>query len=631
MLRKFRIIRVLILFLGLIFIVRTISGQTTLNNGTRAVFIFDIAKYIDYGPGFADSSVFRIGILDKVEFLFFELGNLRKTRTKIQDKPVELVKFNSESQITFTQLLYVNKASGFNLNKIRSALENHQTLLLTEGYEFRESMINFMGIEGGIPKYSVNEDLINNAGMKVNSNMMFQAIKTKEDWENLFGKASEQIVMQRDTIRHQLEMINTQKAEIFHQKALLDSLDKEIVTKVNTLNEKQKLLDKQFIQLSKQQGEISVQKQTILVQQKEVQVQKDTLARQKEKITIQLSRIDGQLKKISEQDSKIKVQIEAIEKQKLILYFVILALLLVSILGYNIYRGYKIKREANIRLEEKNNTISLQKDEIEKQRDLAAAQRDQIGYQKRHIEDSIMYAKRIQTALMPSMELFSDRLEHFVLYKPLAIVSGDFYWVSTQGNPQVIIAADCTGHGVPGAFMSMLGVTLLNEIIIGKHILMPDQIIENLRLGIIKSLKQVAGEDSIKDGMDIAVCAVDFDKNILWYAGANNPLYLVRGAELIHYRADKMPVAIHYKMDPFTLHRIYLQKGDAFYIFSDGYADQFGGPKQKKFMSMQLRETLVSIAAMPMLQQGERLNEIFEEWRAGSPQIDDVTLIGIRY
>jgi serine phosphatase RsbU (regulator of sigma subunit) len=631
MLRKFRIIRVLILFLGLIFIVRTISGQTTLNNGTRAVFIFDIAKYIDYGPGFADSSVFRIGILDKDEFLFFELGNLRKTRTKIQDKPVELVKFNSESQITFTQLLYVNKASGFNLNKIRSALENHQTLLLTEGYEFRESMINFMGIEGGIPKYSVNEDLINNAGMKVNSNMMFQAIKTKEDWENLFGKASEQIVMQRDTIRHQLEMINTQKAEIFHQKALLDSLDKEIVTKVNTLNEKQKLLDKQFIQLSKQQGEISVQKQTILVQQKEVQVQKDTLARQKEKITIQLSRIDGQLKKISEQDSKIKVQIEAIEKQKLILYFVILALLLVSILGYNIYRGYKIKREANIRLEEKNNTISLQKDEIEKQRDLAAAQRDQIGYQKRHIEDSIMYAKRIQTALMPSMELFSDRLEHFVLYKPLAIVSGDFYWVSTQGNPQVIIAADCTGHGVPGAFMSMLGVTLLNEIIIGKHILMPDQIIENLRLGIIKSLKQVAGEDSIKDGMDIAVCAVDFDKNILWYAGANNPLYLVRGAELIHYRADKMPVAIHYKMDPFTLHRIDLQKGDAFYIFSDGYADQFGGPKQKKFMSMQLRETLVSIAAMPMLQQGERLNEIFEEWRAGSPQIDDVTLIGIRY
>src|SRR5512133_3714083 len=158
----------------------------------------------------------------------------------------------------------------------------------------------------------------------------------------------------------------------------------------------------------------------------------------------------------------------------------------------------------------------------------------------------------------------------------------------------------------------------------GKDILMPDQIIENLRQGIIKSLKQVAEEDSIKDGMDIAVCVVDFDKNTLWYAGANNPLYLVRGGELIHYRADKMPVAIHYKMVPFTLHTIELQKGDAFYIFSDCYADQFGGPKQKKFMTAQLKETIVSMSNEPMLKQGERLNEIFEEWRGDSSQVDDV-------
>jgi serine phosphatase RsbU (regulator of sigma subunit) len=621
----------MILLLGLFSIVNNSYAQTPLNNGTRAVFIFDIAKYIDYGPGFADSSVFRIGILDKDEFLFFEMGNLRKTRTKIQDKPVELVKFNSESQITHTQLLYVNKASGFNLNKVKSEIGNRQTLLLTEGYEFRESMINFMGVEGQMPKYSVNEDLINKSGMKVNSNMLTQAIKTKEDWENLFGKASEQIVLQRDTIHQQLEMINLQKAEILRQKAHLDSLNKEISNKEKTLIEKQKVLEKQFVQINKQQGEISIQKKTIIAQQNAVQVQKDTLANQKAKIAIQMGRIDEQLKRISEQDSKIKVQLEAIEKQKLVLYFVLLALLLVSFLGYYIYRGYKIKKEANIKLEEKNRTISLQKDEIEKQRDLAAAQRDQIAYQKRHIEDSILYAKRIQTALIPSLELFSDKLEHFVLYKPLAIVSGDFYWVSTQNNPQVIISADCTGHGVPGAFMSMLGVTLLNEIVNGKHIISPEQIIENLRQGIIRSLKQVAAEESIKDGMDIAVCVVDFDKNILWYSGANNPLYLVRGGELIHYRADKMPVAIHYRMDPFTLNKIDLQKGDAFYIFSDGFADQFGGPKQKKFMSLQLRETLVSMAGMPMLEQGKRLAEIFDEWRGDSPQIDDVTLIGVRY
>jgi serine phosphatase RsbU (regulator of sigma subunit) len=426
-------------------------------------------------------------------------------------------------------------------------------------------------------------------------------------------------------------MINTQRKEILIQKALLDSLDRQISVKEKTLTEKEEILYRQFARISEQQGEISNQKQTITDQQKEVQIQKDTLDNQKSKISLQRARINDQLRRISEQDSKINVQLEAIEKQKLILYFVLLALLLVSFLGYYIYRGYKIKKEANIKLEDKNRTISLQKDEIEIQRDIAAAQRDQIGYQKRHIEDSIMYAKRIQAALIPSLELFSDRLEHFVLYKPLAIVSGDFYWVSTLVNPQVIISADCTGHGVPGAFMSMLGVTLLNEIVNGKHILMPDQIIENLRQGIIRSLKQVAEEDSIKDGMDIAVCVVDFDESILWYAGANSPLYLVRNGEIVHYRADKMPVAIHYKMEPFTLHKIDLIKGDVIYIFSDGFADQFGGPKQKKFMSMQLRKTLVGMAGMPMLKQGERLNEIFEEWRGDSPQIDDVTLIGIRY
>jgi serine phosphatase RsbU (regulator of sigma subunit) len=631
MLKQIRFIRISILTLGLILLINSAYSQGGFNNSTRALYIFDlVAKYVNYGPGFADSSSFKIGVLIGDYDLIYEMGNLAKTRPRIQDKPVSVIGFRKLESLVHTQVLYVNKNAGFDLEKIKAKIAGKQTMLITEGYEFRESMINFIVVDGK-PQYDINEDYIKKEGMSVPQTLLFTAIKTKEDWQNLFDIASKEIEVQKKTIKQQLETIDVQKQEILKQKALLDSLDKEIIVKEKTLNEKQKVLDRQFVQISKQQGEISVQKQTIVVQQKEVQVQKDTLTRQKEKIGIQLARIDVQLKRISDQDSKIKVQLEAIEKQKLVLYFVLLALLLVSFLGYYIYRGYKIKKEANIRLEEKNKTISMQKDEIEKQRDLAAAQRDQIGYQKKHIEDSIMYAKRIQTALIPSLELFSDKLEHFVLYKPLAIVSGDFYWVSSQGNPQVIISADCTGHGVPGAFMSMLGITMLNEIVNGKHILMPDQIIENLRQGIIKSLKQVAEEDSIKDGMDIAVCVIDFDKNILWYAGANSPLYLVRGGELIHYRADKMPVAIHYKMDPFTLQKIDLQKGDAFYIFSDGYADQFGGPKQKKFMSLQLRETLVAMAGTPMLKQGEQLNEIFEEWRGSSPQVDDVTLIGVRY
>jgi len=627
---KTSLLKKLILLLFVCMLPVVIFSQTGFDNPTRALYIFDLARYIDFGPGFKDSSSFKIGVLLGDYELIDEMMKLAKTRTRIQDKPVRIAGFKNLESLTHCQVLYVNKNAGFDLKKIKEKIAGQQTMLITEGYEFRESMINFIVVEGK-PRFDINEEYIKNEGMSVPESLLLTAIKTKEDWENLYELASKEIEVQKETIRQQLETIEAQRIEIMRQKNLLDSLDREITIKEKELKEKQKILNTQLSQISRQQGEISAQRQLIIQQQKEVQNQKDTLAAQKAKIDTQLALINQQLSKIEEQEGKIKIQLQTLEKQRLVIYFVIVALILVGVLAYFIFRAYKIKKEANIALEEKNRLIMAQKDEIERQRDIAAAQRDQIAYQKKHITDSIMYAKRIQAALIPSLELFSDKLEHFVLYKPLAIVSGDFYWVSTKDNLQVIIAADCTGHGVPGAFMSMLGVALLNEIVNEKNIFMPDQILNRLREEVIKSLKQVPDEESVKDGMDAAVCTIDFNNNVLYYSGANCPLYLIRGTELIHYRADKMPVAIHYKMQPFTLNTIELQKGDAFYIFSDGYADQFGGPAQKKFMTGKLKETLLEIASKPMLEQGEILDRIFEEWKGDNPQVDDVTLIGVRY
>ncbi|HOK26395.1 MAG TPA: YfiR/HmsC family protein [Bacteroidales bacterium] len=627
---KTSLLKKLILLLFVCMLPVVIFSQTGFDNPTRALYIFDLARYIDFGPGFKDSSSFKIGVLLGDYELIDEMMKLAKTRTRIQDKPVRIAGFKNLESLTHCQVLYVNKNAGFDLKKIKEKIAGQQTMLITEGYEFRESMINFIVVEGK-PRFDINEEYIKNEGMSVPESLLLTAIKTKEDWENLYELASKEIEVQKETIRQQLETIEAQRIEIMRQKNLLDSLDHEITIKEKELKEKQKILNTQLSQISRQQGEISAQRQLIIQQQKEVQTQKDTLAAQKAKIDTQLALINQQLSKIEEQEGKIKIQLQTLEKQRLVIYFVIVALILVGVLAYFIFRAYKIKKEANIALEEKNRLIMAQKDEIERQRDIAAAQRDQIAYQKKHITDSIMYAKRIQAALIPSLELFSDKLEHFVLYKPLAIVSGDFYWVSTKDNLQVIIAADCTGHGVPGAFMSMLGVALLNEIVNEKNIFMPDQILNRLREEVIKSLKQVPDEESVKDGMDAAVCTIDFNNHVLYYAGANCPLYLIRGTELIHYRADKMPVAIHYKMQPFTLNTIELQKGDAFYIFSDGYADQFGGPAQKKFMTGKLKETLLEIASKPMLEQGEILDRIFEEWKGDNPQVDDVTLIGVRY
>ncbi|MFN8242140.1 MAG: YfiR/HmsC family protein [Bacteroidales bacterium] len=628
---RLKMLRIPAIIAGILLFANTLAAQNVFTNSTRALYIFDlVAKYVNFGPEFADSASFKIGVLVGDYDLIKEMNSLAMTRQRIQDKPVRIMGFRKLESLAHTQVLYVNKESGFDLDKVKKMIAGKRTMLVTEGYEFRESMINFIVVDG-LPQYDINEDYIKQEGMSVPQTFLMSAIKTKEDWQNLFELASKQIEAQKETIRIQLSTIDAQRQEILKQKALLDSLDKAIAAKEKALAEKQKVLNYQVIQISRQQGEISTQRQTILAQQAEVKVQQDTLAVQKQKIGVQLSQIDEQLKMINEQEGKIKIQLATLEKQKMIIYFVIFALLLVGILAYYIYRSYKIKKEANIVLEEKNRTISAQKDKIEKQRDEVAAQRDQIAYQKKHITDSIMYAKRIQTALLPSLELFSDRLEHFVLYKPLAIVSGDFYWVSSKDNVQVIIAADCTGHGVPGAFMSMLGVSMLNELVNGKGITAPDQLIEQLRQGVIKSLKQVVDEDTVKDGMDMSICTIDFNQNVMWFAAANNPLYLVRNGELMHYRADKMPVAIHYKMQPFTLHKIDLQKGDAFYILSDGYCDQFGGPNEKKFMSAQLKEKLVEHYAKPMLEQGAIYDNIFETWKGDNPQVDDVLLIGVRY
>jgi serine phosphatase RsbU (regulator of sigma subunit) len=331
------------------------------------------------------------------------------------------------------------------------------------------------------------------------------------------------------------------------------------------------------------------------------------------------------------QDAMIIEQIKAIEKQRLLLYFAIIALILVSGLVYYIYRGYRIKKEANIKLEEKNRLISAQKDEIQKQKEIAENQRDLIAYQKKHITDSIHYAKRIQTALLPSLELFSDEIEHFVLYKPRDIVSGDFYWVAKIDGRQVVIAADCTGHGVPGAFMSMLGVSLLNEIILNKKIIQPDQVLNVLRECIVHSLKQDVQTSGIKDGLDMCVCVIDFESNKIQFAGANNPIWIISGGQLNEIKGDKMPVAIHDNMAPFTNHTFDLKKGDTFYIFSDGYADQFGGPQQKKILNKNFKMLLQKVQHLPMLEQGAKIDEFFEDWRKELEQIDDVCVIGIRY
>ncbi|MFH2096097.1 MAG: SpoIIE family protein phosphatase, partial [Bacteroidota bacterium] len=285
----------------------------------------------------------------------------------------------------------------------------------------------------------------------------------------------------------------------------------------------------------------------------------------------------------------------------------------------------------NILLAMQNEQIRQQKEEIQAQRDLAAQQRDLIMEQKQEITDSIRYAYRIQTAAIPSSETLNEIVsDHFIMYKPRDIVSGDFYWIGRHEKSLIILAADCTGHGVPGAFMSMLGIAFLNEIVNKESITSPALILNKLRENIIRALQQKGMEGEQKDGMDVAVVTINPDLETIEFAGANNPLYLIRNQELIEKKGSKMPVAIHEIMDYYENHVIPIEKNDTLYIFSDGFPDQFGGPQGKKFKYKPFKELLISIQDNPMTEQEQILIETFENWRADYEQIDDVLVIGIK-
>ena len=303
--------------------------------------------------------------------------------------------------------------------------------------------------------------------------------------------------------------------------------------------------------------------------------------------------------------------------------------------------------ELEEKVKERTAEIQAQKEEIEAQRDSIQEQRNilsdinkslqkaylEIEEQKKHIEDSIHYAKRIQNAILPPQEYVEKLLpEAFIFYRPKDIVSGDFYWVTHKHNKTFIAAVDCTGHGVPGAFMSIVGNNQLNYAVNVKNASTPHKILDALNEGVTKSLRQTRISSSVKDGMDIALLSIDHDKKVVEYAGAYNPLYLVRDGELIQYKADKFPIGGYMgeKLKTFTRNEIEVKKDDVLYIFSDGYADQFGGPRERKFMVKKFRELLLKIHDEPMQEQEEILNQILEDWRGDVQQIDDILVIGIR-
>jgi len=289
------------------------------------------------------------------------------------------------------------------------------------------------------------------------------------------------------------------------------------------------------------------------------------------------------------------------------------------------------KRTEEIR--KQNTVLEYQKAEIGKQRDLAEEQRNKIEAQKEEIQSSIHYAKRIQSATLPPKKKLEAILrEYFILYKPCDIVSGDFYWVARVDSYIFFAAADCTGHGVPGSFMSMLGLSALNDIVKSLSVIKASEVLNQLNVRIRESLHQ--GEDRELDtheGMDISLCILELKTNIMQYSGANNPLYLIRNNTLTEIPADNIDIGSHsFGIQEFTNHELKYEQGDLIYLFTDGFADQFGGKDRKKYQSQRFKEFLLSIHNDTMDNQKILLDREIETWKGDFQQVDDILVMGIK-
>ncbi len=297
------------------------------------------------------------------------------------------------------------------------------------------------------------------------------------------------------------------------------------------------------------------------------------------------------------------------------------AFLLFVFAGYVLYAYNRIRRTGVL--------LATQNEVIERKN-------EELGVKNKDITDSIIYSRRIQQAMLPSAERMRQLLpEAFVLYRPRDIVSGDFYWVESWGNEVLVAAGDCTGHGVPGALLSVVGLNLLNQSLQVYGIAKPAPILNALNRGVAQTLGQKfsnADVFTVNDGMDIALVTIDRAKMKAEFAAANNPLWLYRRGEITEIRGDRQPVGqyIHEHLRPFTNHEVALQPGDALYLFTDGYADQFGGPNGKKYKYARLNALLRSIGHLPMAEQRQTLEREIDQWKGMHPQVDDMLVIGIR-
>lgn len=660
------------LFFCLCFLVFISYAQQTSNvpyrSKTMAVNIYGFTRYFDW-PNIEVSADFKIGLLGADEQLIKEFNSLARFR-KVANHNIVILNLDGYTdlrRLQQTEILYVNAnvVKGFKVKDLKKG-----TLLITDNEkDFNNSMIAFYD-EGEKLKFAYNEYLAYNSGVVINEsfrtipNVLFK--QAKVDWaeeerlreERSISKDALKMVYNKDKDPKTIKKGNASdpNAAVFEvkesRKDFDNAIDKLLSNSDNTAFSKDELravagkISAQERRLMEQKAKIDLALASMTNQEEKLKLQEEKLAltvsqnklqeyelhNQVLRMTKQKEILDEQKKKMSLQQAKLVTQLQQINTQKTILWLGLLAVLAVLFSLYLVYRNYKKTQKTNKMLE-------IQKFEIQEQKHL-------IEEKHKEISDSINYAERIQRTFLASKEILDQNLkDNFVFFKPKDVVSGDFYWaakidnstnlLNTGANSRIndgrflLATADSTGHGVPGAIMSLLNIYSLERSV--ELYTEPAEILNHTRKLIIERLKRDGSKDGGKDGMDCSLISFDLKNLKLTYSAANNPVWVVRNNELLEFSFDKMPVGKHDRDSiSFVQHSIDLQKADMVYALTDGMPDQFGGPKGKKFMYKKLKELLISISTLPLNEQRLRIEKEIMDWMGDNEQVDDITLIGVR-
>ena len=392
-----------------------------------------------------------------------------------------------------------------------------------------------------------------------------------------------------------------------HQRQVIEEKNQELEVKQQELEKQKKASDKLYTELQASHDEMKMQKDYLEATMKEIQASNEEIEMQKTYLQSMVEDLARSHDEIEKQKASLEVTVKALENSN------------------DEIEKQKANLEVTIKALEQSNV------EIETQKTLLEQAFEELDAAYGDITSSITYAKRIQDAMLPKPSLLELYFEDvLVFFKPRDIVSGDFYWFTQEQNKFIIVAADCTGHGVPGALMSMLGINLLNEIVSNNKNTSPEKILSLLDLGINYTLDQEKTKNS--DGMDIAICTIDLTNQVLEYAGAHNPMLLIQNNELQVIGADRLGVGGFDKKQKsvYNKHTFQLDQPTTIYIYSDGYQDQFGGKARRKFMSKTFKKFLFDIHDKSMQEQNNILDTTLEDWKDGQPQIDDILVLGLK-